>query len=43
MGVSLAKYRLFNVLCLLWNIYEGVELLRVYFIFHVCRYAERHQ
>ena len=26
------KYRLFNVLCWLWNIYEGAELLCVYFI-----------
>ena len=26
------KYRLFNVLCWLWNIYEGAELLSVYFI-----------
>ena len=25
-------YRLFNVLCWLWNIYEGVELPSVYFI-----------
>ena len=25
-------YRLFNVLCWLWNIYEGAELLSVYFI-----------
>ena len=28
----LYKYRLFNVLCWLWNIYEGAELLSVYFI-----------
>ena len=26
------KYRLFNVLCWLWNIYEGAELPSVYFI-----------
>ena len=26
------KYWLFNVLCWLWNIYEGAELLIVYFI-----------
>ena len=26
------KYRLFNVLCWLWNIYEGAELSSVYFI-----------
>ena len=26
------KYRLFNVLCWLWNISEGAELPRVYFI-----------
>ena len=25
-GGSWAKYRLFNVLCWLWNIYEGAEL-----------------
>ena len=25
-------YRLFNVLCWLWNIYEGAELPSVYFI-----------
>ena len=25
-------YRLFNVLCWLWNIYEGAELPGVYFI-----------
>ena len=25
-------YRLFNVLCWLWNIYEGAEFLSVYFI-----------
>ena len=28
----LYKYRLFNVLCWLWNIYEGAELPSVYFI-----------
>ena len=27
-----SKYRLFNVLCWLWNIYEGAELPSVYFI-----------
>ena len=27
-----AMYRLFNVLCWLWNIYEGAELPSVYFI-----------
>ena len=36
MGMSLTKvwvmYRLFNVLCWLWNIYEGAELPSVYFI-----------
>ena len=36
MGMSLTKvwvmYRLFNVLCWLWNIYEGAELTSVYFI-----------
>ena len=26
------KYRLFNVLCWLWNIYEGAKLPSVYFI-----------
>ena len=26
------RYRLYNVLCWLWNIYEGAELLSVYFI-----------
>ena len=26
------KYRLFNVLCWLWNKYEGAELPSVYFI-----------
>ena len=26
------RYRLFNVLCWLWNIYEGAELPSVYFI-----------
>ena len=31
-GVPPAKYRLFNVLCWLWNIYEGAELPSVYFI-----------
>ena len=25
-------YRLFNVLCWLWNIYEGAELPSIYFI-----------
>ena len=25
-------YRLFNVLCWLWNLYEGAELPSVYFI-----------
>ena len=29
---SKIKYRLFNVLCWLWNIYEGAELPSVYFI-----------
>ena len=29
---SADKYRLFNVLCWLWNIYEGAELPSVYFI-----------
>ena len=28
----LFKYRLFNVLCWLWNIYEGAKLPSVYFI-----------
>ena len=32
MGGSWAKYRLFNVLCWLWNIYEGAKLPSVYFI-----------
>ena len=39
MGMSLTKvwvimemYRLFNVLCWLWNIYEGAKLQSVYFI-----------
>ena len=30
--ISVNKYRLFNVLCWLWNIYEGAELPSVYFI-----------
>ena len=30
--VTYSKYRLFNVLCWLWNIYEGAELPSVYFI-----------
>ena len=30
--VNIIKYRLFNVLCWLWNIYEGAELPSVYFI-----------
>ena len=30
--VSTNMYRLFNVMCWLWNIYEGTELPRVYFI-----------
>ena len=29
---QLNTYRLFNVLCWLWNIYEGAELPSVYFI-----------
>ena len=29
---TLNMYRLFNVLCWLWNIYEGAELPSVYFI-----------
>ena len=29
---QLAKYRLFNVLCWLWNIYEGALLPSLYFI-----------
>ena len=31
-ATSCNKYRLFNVLCWLWNIYEGAELPSVYFI-----------
>ena len=30
--LRMAKYRLFNVLCWLWNMYEGAELPKVYFI-----------
>ena len=30
--VSVNMYRLFNVLCWLWNIYEGAELPSVHFI-----------
>ena len=29
---SIVMYRLYNVLCWLWNIYEGAELPSVYFI-----------
>ena len=32
MFLSRGTYRLFNVLCWLWNIYEGAELPSVYFI-----------
>ena len=31
-------YRLFNVLCRLWNIYEGAELPSVYFITNTKHY-----
>ena len=30
--LSKDNYRLYNVLCWLWNIYEGAELPSVYFI-----------
>ena len=32
------KHRLFNVLCWLWNIYEGAELPSLYFITNTKRH-----